>query len=30
MEDVLKQMTNEGKTRFASDDITVLIIERVK
>jgi serine phosphatase RsbU (regulator of sigma subunit) len=30
MEDVLKQMTNQGKTRFASDDITVLIIERVK
>lgn len=29
MEQVLTQMTSEGRTRSASDDITVLIIERV-
>ena len=30
MQHVLMQMTSEGKTRSASDDITVLTVERVK
>lgn len=30
MQHVLTQMTSEGKTRSASDDITVLTVERVK